>query len=214
MKVADLIIALQALNPDGDVFASTLPDGRVAYSLEPCPFLNEVWLPVPGYLGLYEVSDFGRVRSLRAVARNTNRLRDVPLILVTTKCKRTGYIRVGLSSSLGVRRMFCVHALVLMAFVGPRPPGHVGAHENGKRDQNRLSNLFWKTHKENSADMERHGTRARGEINKRSKLTTEQVLAIRAEGGERGNLTRLGKKYGVTPTTISNVQKRVGWKHV
>lgn len=56
-----------------------------------------------------------------------------------------------------------VNVLVLTAFVGPKPPGHVSRHLDGTRDNNVLGNLAWGTPSENAADADRHGLVPRGE---------------------------------------------------
>lgn len=52
-----------------------------------------------------------------------------------------------------------VHALVALAFLGPRPDGHEVRHgPNGKSD-NRASQLCYGTHKQNEEDKLRDGSR-------------------------------------------------------
>lgn len=51
-----------------------------------------------------------------------------------------------------------IHQLVLAAFVGPRPEGMEVAHENGDPQDNRLTNLSYKTKNGNMLDSVRHGT--------------------------------------------------------
>jgi hypothetical protein len=57
----------------------------------------------------------------------------------------------------GRRRTTAVHHLVLEAFVGPRPPGHIGCHRNDVPDDNRPSNLYWGTVADNQRDITRNG---------------------------------------------------------
>jgi hypothetical protein len=45
-----------------------------------------------------------------------------------------------------------IHVLVLTTFVGPRPDGHEGCHNNGEPSDNRLVNLRWDTPCANQAD--------------------------------------------------------------
>ena len=104
---------------------------------------QENWLPVVGYEGLYEVSDLGRVRSLRSghlLKMATNR----------------GYPRVGLNKD-GNARAVRVHILVAAAFIGPRPDGQEVCHANGVKTDNRVTNLRYDTHAENNRDIVRHG---------------------------------------------------------
>src|SRR5690606_32995059 len=58
----------------------------------------------------------------------------------------------------GERSMRTVHALVLEAFVGPRPTSTEACHANGDRTDARLANLRWDTHSANVQDTLRHGT--------------------------------------------------------
>jgi hypothetical protein len=50
-----------------------------------------------------------------------------------------------------------VHVLMLEAFVSPRPEGQVGRHLNDVPDDNRLENLAWGTHQDNSRDSVTNG---------------------------------------------------------
>lgn len=122
---------------------------------------TETWRPVVGFEGLYEVSDHGRLRSLDRMATHKNgRRRLYRGRVLAPKRHPGGYVSAMLSRG-GERQYFLVHAIVLGAFVGPRPDGHEGCHWNGDKADNRLSNLRWATHLENEADKDRHGTRRR-----------------------------------------------------
>lgn len=120
---------------------------------------GERWLPIPGYEGLYEVSDRGRVRSMDRMVRsnNSNVQFKRGMVLKISKSNRCNYMTVGLTRENNHRRFF-VHRLVLMAFVGPCPDGMEACHGNGVADDNRLSNLRWDTPSENIRDLVRHGT--------------------------------------------------------
>jgi NUMOD4 motif-containing protein/HNH endonuclease len=119
----------------------------------------ERWLPVVGYEGFYEVSDQGRVRSVDRLvphdaAGNLRRRRGCILQPATDS---RGRKRVHLRRD-GVGTRLLVHHLVLTAFVGPRPPGLKGCHDDGNTATNWLSNLRWDTQSENMLDKGRHGT--------------------------------------------------------
>lgn len=103
--------------------------------------MTEEWRPV---LGLYEVSNLGRVRRGTRVRKGMTR-------------NRTGHLTIDLWVD-GVRVQRPVHQLVLEAFVGPPEPGQVCRHLNGVSSDNRLSNLTWGTHSENRLDSVGHGT--------------------------------------------------------
>jgi hypothetical protein len=75
---------------------------------------EEIWKPVVGYEGYYEVSSLGRVWSVyRAGVKSGSILRASP----TAK----GYMKLRLNAPVGATRY--VHSLVLTAFVGPRAGG-------------------------------------------------------------------------------------------
>lgn len=125
----------------------------------------EQWRPVSGYVGSYEVSSLGRVRSLdrRIECRNGSSFRRRGVLLNPSEHTPGGYRQVKLpnveSSNASAQRTAFVHALVLTAFVGPRPGPEIEArHLNGIRSDNRLANLTWGTASENAYDRVRHGT--------------------------------------------------------
>ena len=114
----------------------------------------ERWLPIPGYEGLYEVSDQGRVRSLGRIGRNGQTYPAKVLKLAQSK----GYRLSVLTALDGSRTTHRVHLLVMAAFVGPREEGMVCRHLDGNPANNVLSNLAYGTPVENAADMIAHGT--------------------------------------------------------
>lgn len=116
----------------------------------------ECWRSVPGYEGLYEVSDLGRVQSLPRRARRGDHFLDVPGRLLKLTRKDTGHLVCGLSAN-GKTRLVYVHRLVLEAFAGPAPDGTEACHRNDIPTDNRLSNLRWDTSSGNKYDASRNG---------------------------------------------------------
>lgn len=117
------------------------PEGR------PLPenFPGETWSPVPGYEGLYDVSNLGRVLGWHRRK------------LLAPDAVKGGYLRVGLCRN-GVSKGYLVHVLVATAFIGPCPRGQKARHLNGKASNNRAENIAWGTHSENMQDRLAHGT--------------------------------------------------------
>src|SRR5690606_10033103 len=113
-----------------------------------------VWRDIPGYEGLYQVSDHGDVRGVDRVLADG---RAWPSARLSPKAGSKGHLSVGLVKG-GARKHFGVHCLVLAAFVSPRPDGMQGAHNDGNPANNKLANLRWATPKSNLADRVRHGT--------------------------------------------------------
>jgi hypothetical protein len=117
---------------------------------------SESWLPVVGWVGLYDVSDWGRVRSVERVVAFGAQTRRVPSRILTPGRTVKGVLYVILSGN-GRRQNRSVHLLVLETFVGPRPDGLEGCHWDDDSENNHLSNLRWDTHSANGRDAVRNG---------------------------------------------------------
>ncbi len=172
--------------------------------------MQEVWQPVPGYEGLYEVSDHGRIRSLpgerwngAAWIKKTGCIRKTPI-------GAHGYPTVDLKHN-GKRKTFTVHTLVLTAFIGPRPAGQECRHLNGNRADSRLCNLGWGTPAQNDDDRKRHGTFTQGETHGNAKLTEHDVRLIKAMQGTQASIAN---RFAVSKSLISMIKSGKRWAHV
>lgn len=171
---------------------------------------TERWLPVVGYEGLYEVSDLGRVRSLRGGCKQGGtQLRPAPIILAQ-HWKSDGYLHITLIKNKK-RTTPRIHPIVLKAFREPRPRKHEGAHWDGDKANNRLSNLRWATSLENKADMLRHGATLRGEHHPRSLLTEAEVRAIKASPKSS---RIVGAQFGISSSAVRQIRQGKVWAHV
>ena len=103
--------------------------------------IKEEWRPVVGYDGLYEVSNFGNVKSLNYHC--TGKSKNLKLILT-----KDGYFNVMLVKDKK-KKIMRVHRLVAMAFI-PNPDNlPIINHKDETRDNNRVENLEWCTNKYN-----------------------------------------------------------------
>lgn len=169
--------------------------------------MDESWKPVPGYEGLYEVSDLGRVKSLSRKVRSGVGSRTLRERILAQDTANNGYLRVSLCRD-GRKKEKMVHSLVLAAFRGPRPPGKVSCHDSGIKSDNRLSRLRYDTQSGNLADREIHGT-----INWASKISGAQALEIfRAKGKMR--LRELADLHNISITTVSDIWNRKTWVRI
>lgn len=107
----------------------------------------ESWRPI--YDGVYEVSDRGNVRRLRA-GKGARIGQSLALCFATT-----GYPVVSICIN-GDRRVDHVHRLVAQAFIGP-PNGLMVNHIDGNKRNNRIENLEYVTREENAAHAGRIG---------------------------------------------------------
>ena len=89
----------------------------------------ENWIDIPGYEGLYKVSDLGRVYS-ESVKR-----------LIKPNKIQNGYLRVGLSSNK-IRKKWLIHHLVCISFLSYRVDSNlVVDHIDGDKSNNTINNL-------------------------------------------------------------------------
>ena len=172
--------------------------------------LIERWLPVPGYEGLYEVSDLGRVRS---IPHQTVRGMRGGKVLKHYIGKGTrGYPVVGLSrGNRGKNRL--VHHLVLEAFIGPRPEGQEARHGPAGKADASLANLCWGTRTENIRDRIRDGQDNYGERSGKAKLTWEAVDEIRVRVAAGETQVDLARCFGVSKQTVNLLIHGKTWGH-
>lgn len=102
--------------------------------------MSEIWKPVVGYEGLYEVSNTGKVRSLNYLGKG--------IVKVLRPSNTNGYLQVWLSKN-GKRKICYVHRLVAETFLDNPNSLPVVNHRNEKKSDNRVENLEWCTQKYN-----------------------------------------------------------------
>ena len=160
--------------------------------------INEICKPVVGYEGLYEASNYGRIKSLA---------KTIPGLFGSTiylkeKIRRNhkypnGYEYVGLSNN-GKVKTHLVHRLVAIAFI-PNPDNLPEVnHKNEQITDNRVENLEWVTHKENA----NYGTR----IQRANEKREIPIIQYSLEGEFITEWTKgamsVQKKYGWSRTNI------------
>ena len=166
----------------------------------------EQWKEIPGYEGIYEVSNYGQVKRIKD-EHNTYAGK-----ILAGGFDEDGYHLVLLYKG-GKRRMFKVHRLVAQAFI-PNPDNLPQVnHKNTRKWDNAADNLEWSTAKHNINHAIDNGlwNPSRGADRHNAKLDDNRVLQIR-------DLLFLGKRpedigpaYGVHPTTIADIQHRRTW---
>ncbi len=109
----------------------------------------EIWKPVVGFEGLYEVSNTGKIKSLkRQRITKGNGITISNERMLKPKINKFGYSTVCLFKN--AKRKYCmVHRIVAMAFIPNQYNKSEVNHKDGNKINNHVSNLEWNTSTEN-----------------------------------------------------------------
>ena len=164
---------------------------------------KEIWKDIEGYIGKYQVSNLGRIRSL--LNSHGKNLKNKKILSPCVDKK--GYLRVGLSKNnrLSTHK---VHRLVAKAFIPNSDNLPQVNHINGIKTDNTVNNLEWVSGSENVIHSFKIGLSKKGKKHHCSKLSDEQVKNIRNEYiafDKKHSQLALSKKYGVSKSCIKNI---------
>lgn len=186
----------------------------------------EIWKDIKGYEGLYQISNLGRVKSLRK--QKGFYIREE--VILKNRIDR-GYLKVTLSKDNKLKYI-SVHRLIAEAFI-PNPENKSFIdHINGNRADNRIENLRWVTQKENMNNpitRKRESNSKKGEKNPQyQKPKTEKQLEALRKSNIKSvicietkevfeSIEDASKKYNITASNISRccngIRKTAGGKH-
>lgn len=183
----------------------------------------EVWKPIPGYEGLYEVSNRGRIKSIAGFKRYAGKQRRIKIRIVR------GCRSVCLVDKNGRKKEVLIHLLVLLAFVGPKPKDKQECRHFPDKNpsHNCVENLQWGTYQEQWEDKVVHGTdntgHRYGEDHPSSTMTEAIVrkareLWVPAKRGKikwgKYTVAWLSREFKVSKDALWGALLRKTWKHV
>ena len=122
--------------------------------------MKEIWKDVLGYEGLYQVSDYGNVKSLSRTITKGNITYVTKDKILKQSVDSVGYHYVNLSD-YKKQKTFRIHQLVAVAFLNHTPDKHKGLvidHIDGNKLNNMTTNLQLITNKENTSKDRKNKT--------------------------------------------------------
>jgi len=116
---------------------------------------NETWLPVPGFIGEYEVSTLGNARSITKTVNGHNgpKVRKGRLL---KQAISNGYLFFK-ASSKNISQKISIHRMVATLFVDNPDRKPTVNHKDGIKTNNHYKNLEWATHSEQTCHAIRTG---------------------------------------------------------
>lgn len=171
---------------------------------------SEIWKDIPGWEGIYQISNEGRCR--RMVAGQGTCVGKI------VKPKRSGWKGQYLSFSLSRDNrpsQIYAHRAVLIAFVGAPPTDqHQANHRDGNKHNNHVDNLEWVTPFENQRHRyESLGKTQDGEangFNKYSENIIRQVITLYNSGSYTQR--EIARITGVDYRYVNAIVHRRAWK--
>lgn len=168
--------------------------------------MSEIWKPVVGFEGIYEVSSHGRVKRISKEGGS-----QINLVLKHHQIKG-GYHSVILSWK-NIRKNLLVSRLVATAFLGHPKNGQEANHKDGDVTNNYSYNLEWLSRSDNILHAYRVLNRKPSRGN--TKLYGGDVAMIRQLLAS-GNYTQneIGKMYNVGRSAIYDIKAGNTWNHI
>lgn len=177
---------------------------------------REVWRNIKGYEGIYQVSNYGNIKSLeRFFIKNRKGGKSRMAVYLPEKIKNknynpNGYLNMYLWDK-GYSEHVLIHRIVAIYFI-PNIDNHPQVlHKDDNPKNARWDNLEWGTQSKNIQDAANRGRGFRGSKNGMAKLKDEDIPHIRKLISEGVPSRKIAKMFGVTKTPILWIRNNKSW---
>lgn len=183
---------------------------------EPLTLVGEIWKDIKNFEGRYQISNFGRIKSLPKFKENSLVKCITPEKILRPGIHYEGYHLYKLYFGQKISRTVRVHRIVAEAFL-PNPLNlPMVNHIDGNTQNNLLSNLEWCTPSNNIQNALARGVvwsknAPKGEHQHHSILKESQIKKIRAS---KKSCKKLALEFNTCESNIRNIINRVSWKHI
>ena len=156
--------------------------------------VREEWRDIAGCEGRYQVSNIGRVRSLERYTNAKCGFKKLTpgKILKLQPNKGNGYLEINLRISGKVKRLL-IHRLVANAFIPNKDCLPCVDHINGDKHDNRVENLRWVSHKQNTMYAIQNGLMDTSDGTEH--LMSEKCIARKQKAKRKPIIRSDGKRY-------------------
>lgn len=183
--------------------------------------INEYYANIKGYENLYQISNYGTIKSIDKIVRNKNGYRIIKGKILKPQIDKKGYYRIGLTKN-HKQKFYLVHRLVAETFIPNVYNEPIINHKNGNKLDNHISNLEWCTQQYNIQHAYNTGLKMgvsaehKGKYNPNVKLNEQDVLNIRNNKNNGINIKDSYNKYKekITFKGFQNVWFGYTWKNL
>lgn len=181
---------------------------------------KEIWKDIEGYEGMYQVSNKGRVKSIKRTVKVEGHPQydhtTIPGKILSPQTNTNGYYHVCLFKN-NKRKYKRISRLVAEHFI-PNPENKPEVnHINGIKTDNYADNLEWVTCRENINHAHKNGLTnpAKGKDLPQTKLTKNDVLQIRSIY-DQGLVTQkeIRDAWELSASNVHKIVHRKSWRWV
>lgn len=177
---------------------------------------HEVWRNIRGYEGVYQVSNYGNIKSMERffIKNRTGGLKKMavyqPERIRIKRYNNKGYLYSSLWRNNTHKNVF-IHRLVAIHFIKNYKSLPQVLHKDDDPKNAKWDNLEWGTQSKNIQDAVNRGRGFRGAMNGNSKLKEVDIPEIRKLISEGVPSRKIAKMYGVTKTPILWIRNNKSW---